>query len=619
MKSRFLFFIFLGIVAFRLDASDARITASLEPAEIALGQSAQLNLMVEGVSSSSPPNIPNVPGLEFRFIGQSTQIQFINGTMTGGITYLFQVMPVQAGDFTLPEITVQAGAEVLKTLPLPLKVTGPSDARSNAGAHVVAPSTPAGQAPQNTSDPDFGDQIGGIQLILPKRDFYVGELIPTDLKVYLNRGLEIARVSLPMLSGNAFTISKLGDKPERSNEIIDGKPWHVLTWHTAVAAVKAGEHDLGAKMGCTLLVAANGRRPMSPFDDAFDDPFFDRFFQHKEERDVAMRSKELRVRVLPLPSEGRPVDFSGAIGQFQLNPLFVSSKEAASGDPVTLKTTILGTGNFDRVEAPQLSNKQNLKTYPPSGKFEPTDEAGYAGQKGFDQIVIPLSPEVKEIPPLNFSYFDPEHKQYVTLNTQAVPLHVLPGQQNRALPVIPSPVADHGAPRRSKHAEPTDLVSNKLEMERSVSHRILAREPWFWAAGSLPLLLTLGVAGMSWQRRRMENNPDLAAAFLSKRAVQLQWEKMEKARREQKAIEFFEAAKHVVQEKLGRRTGTHSESFTLDEVDERSWSADLKNQIRELFRTADAVLYSGQVVDAKDLEAWVPVVKNILRGVDDEG
>ncbi len=597
-------------------AAEKRVSASLEPSTLYLGQAALLSLVVEGSANASAPVIPPVDGLEFRSVGQSTQLQFSNGVMSGGITYLYQVIASRTGDFSIPEIAVQVDGTNLKSIPIPLKVLGSPGKNASAPAATTpsvnaAASQPASQA----SDP--GSQVGGIQLILPKRDFYVGELIPTDMKVYLREGLEIARVSLPVLSGDAFTMSKLGEHPERSQEVVNGRQWTVLTWHTAVSAVKAGEHSLGAKMGCTLLVVAAGRRSASPFDDFFNDPFFDNFFQRKEEKDVTLSSREFQVRVVPLPEEGRPSDFSGAIGEFQLNPPFVSAKEVMAGDPVTVKSTILGTGNFDRAESPQLTEKSHFRVYPPNAKFEPTDEASFAGQKSFEQILIPQSADIQEIPPLSFSYFDPEQRKYVTLSTDPVPLHVEPAKQDHAAPVIPLPVASNAAPHRPKPSEQTDLVGNKLELSRSRSFDLVVRNPLFWTGAALPFLMVLGLAGKTYRGWLLGRNPALTRRLSAHREIRKFLAVMEKSVPAENTAQFFEAAREALKQKLGDRFACDPASLTLAQIEVRPELApEQKQQIRSLLETADAVLYSGQQFNADSLAAWKPIVYGILKELD---
>ena len=81
-------------------------------------------------------------------------------------------------------------------------------------------------------------------------------------------------------------------------------------------------------------------------------------------------------------------------------------KRVQVGDPITIKAEIAGRGNFDRVNAPALTDENGWHEYPPSANFKQDDESGTSGTKTFEMVVSPN--EVKQnLPPLAFSYFDP--------------------------------------------------------------------------------------------------------------------------------------------------------------------------------------------------------------------
>ena len=73
---------------------------------------------------------------------------------------------------------------------------------------------------------------------------------------------------LPALSSDAFTLNALDDKPAQTQEEIDGQPYVVLTWTTALSAVKAGDYSLSLELPVLLTVreatktARPGRRPV---------------------------------------------------------------------------------------------------------------------------------------------------------------------------------------------------------------------------------------------------------------------------------------------------------------------------------------------------------------------
>lgn len=94
---------------------------------------------------------------------------------------------------------------------------------------------------------------------------------------------------------------------------------------------------------------------------------------------------------------------------------------------MTVKVQIAGRGNLDALTLPEQTAWHDFKSYTPTANLETTDALGLQGTKTFEQIVAPLSTDLKALPPLMFSYFDPETKTYRTLTHPAVPLTVHPG------------------------------------------------------------------------------------------------------------------------------------------------------------------------------------------------
>jgi len=108
-------------VAWLLGAGMARAAApaidvSIEPAQITLGESARLTILTSGNGTLSV-SLPVVAGLEFRVVGQSRQIEMINGTTIESTSTIVRVTPDEAGVFTIPGLTPQSPPLVLRVSP----------------------------------------------------------------------------------------------------------------------------------------------------------------------------------------------------------------------------------------------------------------------------------------------------------------------------------------------------------------------------------------------------------------------------------------------------------------------------------------------------------------------
>ncbi len=597
--------------------AEVHATVTLQPPEITLGESAQLNIVMDGSATVSPPGLPNVPDLEFNYVGQSARFQFVNGTMSGGVTFIYQVTPRKEGIFTIPAISVTIGKTIINTNPVSLTV------KQSSSSYSLPSSSPQQKSAPSSSAPTVFPEMAMIQLNCAKRNFYVGELVPMDLKIYLREGLQVSAISPPALLGTAFIVGKLSDKPEQTSEVIRGVPYTVLAWHTAVAAVKAGEHLLDAQLECTILVRDQHRR-RAPLlgGDLFDDPFFGDFFWGLQEKRVMLRTSDTTVKVLPLPLDGRPNDFSGAIGQFHFMTEALP-KEVVAGDPITLKMKVTGTGNFDRVQAPEFPNSTGFKTYQPSAKLEPSAEDRSESQKVFEQVIIPQTTEIKQIPPIHFSFFNPETHKYETLISTPVPIQV--SQGSLAGP-NPFPTTVQGTvPVSSSFSLPNtskiiaDLLPNKLEIGTITSRMTpLIWAPWFWGIQSVSMLAWAVVWILARRRERLVRDPEFARAVSANRTVRIHLDAMNIALKQGDATAFFHAARKALQVRLSQYLGIKPETITPSEMKERlSWDSSLVESVQKVFEAADANAYSGQDFRSETLYEWKHAIEGVLRRIEE--
>ena len=498
MKNAFITAICLAALVAPAFGAQSRVTAKLEPQSIVLGESAQLTVTSNGPTQSS---VPQVDGLEIEPIGQQTSIRMINGNVTTNVEQLFSVTPNRVGDFTIPPIGGSGQ-------PIKLHVDNGSGGQTQRTApqsrsHLPAPSF---SQRSNSATVDSKNQSAFLRIELPKQELTVGELVPVKVKAYFRAGVSASLNGLPTLSTDAFTLNKVDDNPEQTNEMIDGVPYTVVIWTSALSAVKAGDYPLTLDLPVMVRVQEKGARRNNPFkdlfddDSAFDDSFFDNFFSNARQKPLTLHTDGATVKIKPLPTQDRPADFSGAVGQFEVSNE-VSAKNGTTGDPLTLKIKIEGRGNFDRVMTSGLTSSSDWKTYKPNGKFTANDSAGIEGEKTFEQSIIPTKPGAQEIPALNFSYFDPEAQRYVTKNTTPIAIDVAQG--TASVPVATAaPVAD--APKPSSDG----LAPDQLVTGRTVSSlRPLVLTPWFLTLNAVMIASIVLSAAFRWLRHRRANDP----------------------------------------------------------------------------------------------------------------
>jgi hypothetical protein len=592
-------------------AAPPAVTTQLEPGEIALGQSAQLTITTSG-DGNDAVSLPAVPGLEFVSVGQSSQMQSINGVTSSTTSESYEVIPQRAGKFTIPGLSRGSQALVLFVRP------SGATAGNNSGASSLPPPAANGLSSGQTSLTQDGAAF--VRMRLPKRELYVGETVPVDIQVGVRAGLAASINGLPTLNGDAFMLNKLSSQPEQAEESIAGQPYSVFTWHSALAVVKPGEFSLSVETPLTVRMRAAPRRRMPVpngmfndpmFGDLFNDSFFQDFFGGTTEKEITVASQAEALKVLPLPMEGRPAGFGGAVGKFEVASE-LSAAQSAAGDPLTLRLKVTGTGSFDRVNTSMLGRVDVWKTYPPTAKFEPGDSAGYSGEKDFEQAVIPMQAGRQTVPAMAFNFFDPDTRQYETKLTAPLVVEVSPasaGSLTASAPISsPSSTPAIEPPRdglRPDHVETGSTVATLLP---------LYFQPWFVAGQSALVLCFAG--GLIFLRRqeRRANDADGLRQREASSAIASAVAEMDAASTAGEAARFFQSARVALQQKLAEQWHVAPASITIAEIDARlnGEGADM----RRIFALADQAAYSGQQFSAGDFQQWNKIVRGQLKHVE---
>src|SRR6266545_4372439 len=308
MGRAFLIGITAGILAAGFAFADSpSVTAVLSNSEIVVGETVELQIKVTGPGDARPPEEISLDGLEIHATGQSRQFEIHNFATSSSVTYNYTILPLRAGRFTIPPQTVRA------------------------------------------SDLVFAE------LIVPQKTAYVGEIVPVQIRMGFDPRVRPRLIEPPEITGQGFTAQKLQESGQ-SSETINGRPYDVVTYKTAIAAARAGKFEVGpVKAKAQVLVprprSAPRSRSRSPFDlfdldDPFSDPFFSNpFAQIGERREIEIKSEPMALEVKPLPPKA-PTSFSGAIGNFTMTT-DAKPKSVQVGDPITVTTAISGRGNLE--------------------------------------------------------------------------------------------------------------------------------------------------------------------------------------------------------------------------------------------------------------------------------
>jgi hypothetical protein len=556
---------------------------TIEPSRIKLGESAVIR--VTSFGRIKDVTLPTIPGLVFEAIGRSQGFDFVNGSTLPATFYLIRVTPQFAGMFSIPGLTPNArpiGLEVVKG-----DEPNPYVWRGQQPTPTPTP-VPTGSLPKGVQL-----QAGGaafIHLAIPARPLYVGESVPVEIEVGLRPGIVTSVNGLPTLKGSDFTFNNLSKQPERREETIGGGAFVLLTWHSALAAVKPGEFVLSAEAPLTAKVST-----LSAADQAVASrlafPLLQSMYSGVAAKDITIESSPFRLRVLPLPTEGQPQDFSGAVGEFRVSS-DVAPASVAVGEPLTLRLHISGAGNFDRVDSTMFDHLDHWKTYPAKFSFIPSDAVGNEGEKIFEQPLIAAQPGEQSIPGLEFSYFNPNTGQYEHAQTPPITLTVaaslasglnLSGGRATGLPQGLRP--DH----RTPHDSIRDLRPPYFRL------------PFLIIATTLALLLAGSLLAV-------RPNPTRATAKAAQRALA----QLETAARAGDSSSFFETARKALLQTFAARWQMPADQITVADMKARLGKTG--EDLEQLFAVADETKYSRTESGGADLQHWLSLIRGQLAG-----
>jgi hypothetical protein len=226
--------------------------------------------------------------------------------------------------------------------------------------------------------------------------------------------------------------------------------------------------------------------------------FFDSGFKDDE---YILKSVPVKIKVKPLPENGKPDSFDGAVGKFTFNST-IDKDELQANDAVTLNIRIKGAGNLKLIEAPKFQLPPDIETFDPKiSSNVKVDMGGVSGDRSFEYLLIPRHAGEYVIPPIKFSYFDPARKKYVEHESPEYKLSVSKGdeQATTTLSTINKEnVKFIGSDIRYIVDAPFVLFNKGSRFFMSKS---------FYAAYVSPVLLLLSL--LLLKRRHIERNKDI--------------------------------------------------------------------------------------------------------------
>lgn len=351
----------------------------------------------------NPPDFAN-----FTVVGgpnQSVSNSWINGKRTFKKTYSYFLAPKKRGNFTIQQATIVIDGVIYKTTPVTIEVTAAVD------------------IPKDPNDPQYLASEN-IHLVaeVSKTDPYLNEAITVVYKLYVSPKIAVDNwneIDTPRY--NDFWSQNIDTQGQKvQNGKYNGEDYRFLVLRkTVLYPQKTGKLDLEPlTLDIALRVPTNRR------------DIFGSVLMQRTNRTVSAGNKSINVK--PLPETGKPLDFTGAVGDFNLN-VSASKTELDATESLQVKVEVSGNGNLKLFKLPKISLPSSLEVYEPEHKENVrTNLSGMQGSISDSYTVVPQYKGKYPIPSISFSYFDLKTESYKRLSSDEIIINVLSGPSNNA-------------------------------------------------------------------------------------------------------------------------------------------------------------------------------------------
>lgn len=503
---------------------------SIEPKLISMLDRAILKVTYTDVDGDAI-TIPQVDGLTIEYQGPSRSYRMVNFKTTSTVTHSYLVTPKKVGEFTIGPVTASfKGGE--KELTTNLKVI---------------------QASEDEQATDISELMFS-EIVSEREAPHVSEPFELTLQVFIRDGIQTT---------GGFNI--IGGTPEQG---LDGEiEWKLInkgrteregtifTVYTAKATVKtitAGTFSFQPQVQLNVVVPRQDRRSYPG------DPFFGDLWGRQETRRIILDCNALEVKVRPVPMVGRPDTFTGGIGLFSFDAS-VGPDNVMAGEPVTIQMRIVGRGNLTQITPPHIPESDDYKLY--EVRSVQTDQPN---EVRFEQVLIPKSDAVTNIPAITFSYFNTQTSDFRTIEKGPFPITVAPMPQQTAQVISTAPTLMQ---------QETQILGRDIVYLKPAPNKWTYQDdiPWYRTGltrtlALVPIALLMLLSGIAARRNRLSNNVALARRQKAPGAARKQVQLAEQAIRKQDAAAYYEALWNALAEYFGHRLNLAPGEISIQSV-----------------------------------------------------
>jgi len=575
-------FLFAIIICAAVAYAKPSIRAMVDRTLIGLNGRINYTLIVSGAPGSAPdPKIPEFPGFDVTNTSQSSRFSFADGNLYGSKTINLTLVPHAEGTFTFPPAQIRMEGRVYKSESFTVTVSG------GVSPPPKTSSPPVAKKPNRPIPQPLGEKVQGkafIDMNLSKDKAYVGEQLILTFSFYHRiRIFHQPEYEEPDTTG--FWVEELQSKEEEESRVVNGHHFMVQEIKNALFPTAPGNYTIGS---ATLQVKTG-------------------FFT----RPQILTTDPIPVKVLPLPEEGRPENFTGAIGSFALSAT-LDKKAVAAGKPVTLIVTVAGGGNIKAIQQPEINIPEGVRKYE-SKVLENIvpDPNQVTGEKRYETILVPQREGKYTIPAIQFSYFDPDSATYKKLFSPPLALTVTPGEEPEQQIVYSDSLQTEIA-LLNKDIRFLKPYTGKLNNQGDY----LFRHSWFWYGQALPVLIVL--LGFFYKRHQEQSNADVRALRL-RRAHKMAKKRLQTAGKYHKTGDdknFYGETSRALCEYLADKLNAAAHGLTRDvirkELQKRNITTDQIEPVISILEQCDMARFASHISTNEEMKKFLNKTEEII-------
>lgn len=403
VKNKITYLLFLCLITLTSFAQDeVSFTAVVSKNTLGVNQRLKIEYTINqnGADNFKAPNFDN-----FKVVaGPSSSVSqsWINGKSTFSQSYIYFIEPKAKGTFTIPPASIEYKGNIIK---------------SNAVEVIV---TDKVELPKDPNDPKYLAQEN-IHLVahVSKTNPFLGEAIYVEYRLYFSKQVGFYNTQfneIPKYEGFWNQEISIKGQEEQTGEY-QGKSMRYYTLKKMLLIPQKTGKLYVEPMDMEMVVSV----PTGRYD----------FFGHPQTRSVNARytSNRKLIQVKDLPSQGKPADFSGAVGNFDLS-VTTSKANLKANESTQVNVKVSGKGNLKLFDLPELQVPAELEVYTPERKQ--SIQHTYNGLSGYISDNYSIVPEYKGkyiIPAIQFTYFNPTDKKYYTKSSDEIILHIEGGKE----------------------------------------------------------------------------------------------------------------------------------------------------------------------------------------------